>query len=213
MNRWVQHRFIKRHSKSKEDRVRDLIRRKSTRLKDSRTWIQRKDFFMPEQQKLSGCCILSKGERFHRRSPSSLVTKVTENRNLHVTARRITLPRKFSRQDEEIQKIHNGIQKQLLQPGKKKRAVMQWEEHTDWRKPGNIYQTKKHFASTFNKDDYVKDGSRRKMSNRKKIMGNYCSGEKHTISFRVQVGHVYGDEGERSKKFYCSTQNILEYLH
>lgn len=55
---------------------------------------------------------------------------------------------------------------------------MQWERHTAWRKSDSIYKTSKPFASIFNKDDFVKDSSRRKMSNMKKVMGNYCSGEK-----------------------------------
>lgn len=51
------------------------------------------------------------------------------------------------------------------------------------------------------------------MSNKKKGTGNYFSGEKQTILSRVKTGQVCEDEGEMRKKFYCSAQIILEYLH
>lgn len=44
-------------------------------------------------------------------------------------------------------------------------------------------------------------------------MHNYCNGEKQMVLSRVQTGQVCEDEGERSKKFYCSPEIILEYLH
>lgn len=50
------------------------------------------------------------------------------------------------------------------------------------------------------------------MINGKKVMVNYYSGEKQTISSSVQTGQACGDEGERSTNFHSSTQVILEYL-
>lgn len=51
------------------------------------------------------------------------------------------------------------------------------------------------------------------MINRKKVTGNYCCGEKQIILSRVKMDQVCEDESEMSKKFYCSAQIILEYLH